>query len=148
MNALEGLDGESIQRVLDYVFSRLSIVVPNRVSQLTGPISAHVPAASIPEAPRNRTSIRDLNEEKQPHSSNQMAALVAYYLTEIAEPDEHKDTINAADISRYFKQAGFKLPRATRSALPNAAAAGYFDPWAMAVQAERSWVQSRRPWAA
>jgi hypothetical protein len=128
MNALDGLDGESIQRVLDYVFSRLSIVVPNRVSQLTGPISAHVPAENIPETPRDRTSIRDLKEEKQPHSSNQMAALVAYYLTEVAEPGERKDTINAADISRYFKQAGFKLPRATRSALPNAAAAGYFEP--------------------
>ncbi len=128
MTALEGLDGESIQRVLDYVFSRLSIV-SNRPPAVRGAISAHVPVEGPAEMPRgSRTSIRDLKEEKQPNSANQMAALVAFYLTEVAEPSERKDTINTADISRYFKQAGFKLPRAPRSALPNAAAAGYFEP--------------------
>jgi hypothetical protein len=30
-------------------------------------------------------------------------------------------------LERYFKQAGFKLPKAIKQALPNAAAAGYFD---------------------
>ncbi len=130
MGALDGLDGDSIQRVLDYVFSRLSIVAPNRVTQITGKASGLSSADTLGETVvrSKRASIRDLKEEKQPHSSNQMAALVAYYLTEVAEESERKDTINAADISKYFKQAGFKLPRATRSALPNAAAAGYFEP--------------------
>lgn len=129
MGALDGLDGDSIQRVLDYVFSRLSIVAPNRVTQVTakavGLSSAEVQGDT---ARSRRASIRDLKDQKQPHSSNQMAALVAYYLSEVADESERKDTINAADISKYFKQAGFKLPRATRSALPNAAAAGYFEP--------------------
>jgi len=30
IQALDGLEGESIQRVLDYVFSRLSIAAPTR----------------------------------------------------------------------------------------------------------------------
>ena len=38
-----------------------------------------------------------------------------------------KDEINAADLERYFKQASFKLPKSIKQALPNAAAAGYFD---------------------
>ena len=31
LHALNGLDGESIQRVLDYVFSRLSIALPTHL---------------------------------------------------------------------------------------------------------------------
>jgi len=56
-----------------------------------------------------------------------MAALVAYYLSEIAPENERKGEINASDLERYFKQARFKLPKAISQALPNAAAAGYFD---------------------
>jgi len=53
-----------------------------------------------------------------------MAALVAYYISEI---QGERDWINAADLQRYFKQAGFKLPKSLPHALPNATAAGYFD---------------------
>jgi hypothetical protein len=56
-----------------------------------------------------------------------MAAVVAYYLSEIAPSHERKDAINASDLQKYFKQAGFKLPKSIPQALPNAAAAGYFD---------------------
>src|SRR5207244_275869 len=59
--------------------------------------------------------------------SNQMAALVAYYLSEVADQDEQKQSIDTADVERYFKQASFKLPKALPQTLPNAAAAGYFD---------------------
>jgi hypothetical protein len=56
-----------------------------------------------------------------------MAALVAYYLSELAPDGERKDEISAADLEKYFKQAAFRLPRSLRMTLPNAAAAGYFD---------------------
>ena len=56
-----------------------------------------------------------------------MAALVAYYLSELAPEGEQKDEINSSDLEKYFKQAGFKLPRSIYQTLPNAAAAGYFD---------------------
>jgi hypothetical protein len=126
LQALEGLEGESIQRVLDYVFGRLSIT---RQSRLSPPLGLPSATSSSPE-PRHLTrqpSIRDLKEEKRPESSNQMAALVAYYLSEIASDDERKDAINSADLERYFKQASFKLPRAIVQTLANATAAGYFE---------------------
>lgn len=127
LRALESLDGESIQRVLDYVFGRLSLAQPRHIPSVTVVPShqpPHQPAAE--SAHRHRPSIRDLKEEKQPESSNQMAALIAYYLSEIA--DEQKESINTADLERYFKQAGFKLPKSLGQTLPNATAAGYFDP--------------------
>lgn len=128
LGALDGLDGESIQRVLDYVFGRLSISRPR-----TGATTSSIGTVSISQPPREagpsprQPSIRDLREEKRPESSNQMAALVAYYLSEIANEGERKDEIAASDLEKYFKQAGFKLPRAIPQTLPNAAAAGYFD---------------------
>jgi hypothetical protein len=128
LTALDGLDGESIQRVFDYVLGRMSIGRPRHLAAApvsvasTGTVVAH----EVPHTAR-RLSIRDLKEEKKPESSNQMAALVAYYLSEIADQSESKDTVNAADIEKYFKQAGFKLPKSIPQALPNAAAAGYFD---------------------
>jgi hypothetical protein len=57
-----------------------------------------------------------------------MAALVAYYLSEVVSDDERKVAINTADLERYFKQAGFKLPKSLPQTLSNATAAGYFDP--------------------
>lgn len=56
-----------------------------------------------------------------------MAAIVAYYLAELASPSERKDTVSTADLEKYFKQAGYPLPKALRVTLANAAAAGYFD---------------------
>jgi len=126
IQALDGLEAESIQRVMDYVFSSLSIAAPTRQKAFSPPDLA----SSMPAEPVHRVatqSIRDLKEQKLPEKSSQMAALVAYYLAEIAEGDERKDVINTADIVRYFKQAGFKLPPAPAQTLPKAAAAGYLD---------------------
>jgi hypothetical protein len=125
LSALDGLDGESIQRVLDYVFGRLSISAPRHLKTVT---SVAPTPTSTESSYIRRTSIRDLKDEKQPESSNQMAALVAYYLSEIADGEERKDAVNAADLEKYFKQAGFKLPKSLPQTLPNATAAGYFDP--------------------
>lgn len=126
LNALDGLDGESIQRVLDYVFGRLSITAPRHVKS----IATMMPSATASSEPSHtrRPSIRDLKEEKRPESSNQMAALVAYYLSEIADDTERKDAVNTSDLEKYFKHASFKLPKSLPQTLSNAAAAGYFDP--------------------
>jgi len=129
LHALDGLDGESIQRVLDYVFGRLSISRQSRAaSSASTSVASSVPPLAEFQRSRVQPSIRDLKEEKKPESANQMAALVAYYLSEIAPERERKISINASDLEKYFKQAGFKLPKAIPQALPNAAAAGYFDP--------------------
>lgn len=126
LRALEGLDGESIQRVLDYVFGRLSISAPRQIKAMTS--APTIGPTAVESGLVRRPSIRDLKDEKQPDSSNQMAALVAYYLSEIANEDERKDAVNTADLEKYFKQAGFKLPKSLPKTLLNATAAGYFDP--------------------
>ena len=128
LKALEGLDGESMQRVLDYVFSRLSIsratanVAPSTVSSAPVQSSGQSPTAAF-----RQFSIKDLREEKQPDSSNQMTALVAYYLQDVAPDAERRNVVVAADIEKYFKQARFNLPKKLSMALANAAAAGYLD---------------------
>jgi hypothetical protein len=124
--ALDNLDGDSIQRVFDYVFSRLSIGgarLPRTAVPSAGVSGLESSEQRLGRAP----SIRDLKDEKQPESLNQMAALVAYYLSEMLTGDERKGSITTADLERYFKQAGFKLPKQMSMTLPNATAAGYFD---------------------
>jgi len=56
-----------------------------------------------------------------------MACLVAYYLQEHAPDAERKQAITTADIDKYFKQAGFKLPQRSPQLLPDTKSAGYFD---------------------
>jgi hypothetical protein len=128
IKALDGLEGETIQRVFDYVLGRLSITRTTPFSKST-PVSVVASGHTNLEATptMRRASIRDLKEEKNPESSNQMAALVAYYLSEIAPEGEGKMAISSSDLEKYFKQAGFKLPRSIPQTLPNATAAGYFD---------------------
>jgi hypothetical protein len=127
LTALNGLEGESIQRVLDYVFGRLSIGQTRVATPMSLPITTSGPAAIEGKHLKEQVSIRDLKDEKHPESSNQMAALVAYYLSEVAPASEIKTSINAADLEKYFKQAGFKLPKKIPQTLINAAAAGYLD---------------------
>ena len=128
LRALESLDGESIQRVLDYVFSRLSIPGPGYSKAYPSPLPSQPTAA--PDTGHSHStmqSIRDIKDEKQPESANQMAALVAYYLSEVLAVDSRREAINTADLEKFFKQAGFKLPKNLSMTLTNATAAGYFD---------------------
>lgn len=71
--------------------------------------------------------IRSLKEQKSPASASQMACVVAYYLQELAPENERKETVNAKDLQKYFKQAKFRLPRTIQQLLPDSRAAGYFD---------------------
>jgi len=130
LSALQGLEGDSIQRVLDYVFERLSLSrgpLKPTATAFGGSVFPPSVSGGEPAAENRRISIRDLKDEKQPDSSNQMAALVAFYLSELAPPDERKDAVSAADLEKYYKQARFHLPNALHKTLPNAARAGYFD---------------------
>jgi hypothetical protein len=70
------------------------------------------------------TDIRTLTAEKQPRSANEMVALIAYYLSEMADESEISSTVNVEQIRKYFKMAQFPMPRVPKSALTNAAAAG------------------------
>jgi hypothetical protein len=100
--------------------------------------SKAVPAASVSSylsveatggasSPSRIMDVKSFRAEKQPTSANEMAALVAYYLAELAPESERKSEVDTDDMVKYFKQAAFPLPRAPRMLLTNAKNSGYFD---------------------
>lgn len=78
-------------------------------------------------APEAGVDIRTLRNEKNPSSARQMACLVAYYLQEHAPEAERKDAITTADVEKYFKQAGYKLPEKLEQLLIDCKKSGYFE---------------------
>ena len=78
-------------------------------------------------SPARNIDIKAFCAEKQPTSGNEMAALVAYYLAELAPGSERKAEVDTDDMIKYFKQAAFPLPKAPRMLLTNAKNSGYFD---------------------
>ncbi len=123
MAALEPLNDQERSRVLEYVLKRL------QMATVRAPIVSREPAPGVSPSPTSVpvTDIRSLKEEKRPRSANEMAALVAYYVAELAPEGERSNTINAETLRRYFKMAGFRLPENPQYTLPNAAAAGYVE---------------------
>ena len=73
------------------------------------------------------TDIRSLKEEKDPSNGIEMACIVAYYLENFAPEGESSPDVNKNDLEKYFKQAGFPLPKAVSQTLVDAKAAGYMD---------------------
>jgi hypothetical protein len=130
-DALAPLDAPGRARVLAYVSDALRLELPAGAQQRPRVTVPSVPMPDLesrePATPGRLTDIRSLMETKQPRSAIDMAALVAYYLSEILEGDERRESLETADLEKYFKQAGFKLPGSMRNVLGNAAAAGYFD---------------------
>jgi hypothetical protein len=129
IEALESLDPDARTRVLAYVFQRLDLSLPN-VTNRAPPIAAPISPSAGGETPTpgsTITDIRTLKAAKQPKSDNQMAALVAYYLRELAPTADRKQAISHEDIEKYFKQAGYPLPKRIIMTLNNAKSAGYFD---------------------
>src|SRR5882724_4308110 len=132
--ALEALESDARQRVIDYVFQRLGVARltnANTAVSATGvqPSRAESSGDSpIETATEAIVDIRNLRASKSPKTDNEMAALVAYYLKHHAPSDEKKDAISTADLEKYFVQAGYPLPKQPRLTLQNAKNAGYFDP--------------------
>jgi hypothetical protein len=129
--ALSDLESEARARVINYVFQRLGIsspavIVEAGASGATPPHGTEA-AATVPKAGRLQADIRTFGGQKSPRSANERVAVVGYYLSEMAPAGERKAEISAADITKYFKQAGFPLPRAARMTLVNAKNAGYLD---------------------
>ena len=129
IEALERLDELARSRVLDYVFRRLGLRLPSSAPGL----SAHLVASGgTPVLPpvgpsTEQVDIRTLKETKKPKSAQEMAAIVAYYLGELAPAADRKSEIDAGDIKKYFKQADFPLPEAPSMTLIHARNAGYLD---------------------
>ena len=134
IQALDLLDESARKTALLAVCAHLGIKIGDASAavraQSGAPFLPLEPAAmppSPPAAPRSHVDIRSLKDEKKPASAKQMACLVAYYLQEHAPETERKQAIATADIEKYFKQAGFKLPQRSQQLLPDAKSSGYFD---------------------
>ena len=127
IEALEPLETEARTRVADYVSRRLKLPFSSSENPVLRTIvddSAPIPTSELRQQPLD---IRSLRDQKKPSSANEMAALVAFYLAEFAPPEDRKTTIDRTDIEKYFKQAGFPLPKVLKQTLLNAAKSGYFD---------------------
>jgi hypothetical protein len=126
VDALRPLSEKERQRVLEYVAGRFGIPLLEETASL--PHSYPGTTAPVPQqVPLRISDIRSLKEAKAPKSANEMAALVAYYVSELAPADQRSKQINKGDIERYFKTAGFRLPADAAFTLVNAKNAGYLD---------------------
>jgi hypothetical protein len=123
ISTLEPLNRKAQQRVLAFSLNRLGI------TKIAVPEVRVVTIGAAPEAaPRGREqAIRALKREKSPRFATHMAAVVGYYLSEIAPREEKKNAIGHQDIRTYFKKAGFKMPKSPTDVLIHAAQSGYFD---------------------
>lgn len=127
VEALTPLSDGARQRAVDYALRTLDIHVASRRTAVTAlPPEPERPSVSSSDdsAPAD---IRTLTEQKRPRSAIEMAALIAYYLAELAPESERKASVTTEDLQKYFKQAHFKLPGAIQYTLGNAAAAGFFE---------------------
>ncbi len=126
LEVLGPLTPEIRSSVLSYVTQRLHITVKGVDSR-----------ASTSDTPKDTTGqglgqgepvhIKTLKETKQPKSANEMAALVAYFLSEVVPEQSRKAAINLNDIKTYFKIGEFPLPKKPQFTLTNAKNAGYLD---------------------
>jgi hypothetical protein len=131
--ALTGLSEDQRVRALEYVLRRFN--VNPLVLGTTQRPSVYAPQTPITPPPAHGQApgaviihdIRTLKEAKGPKSANEMAALVAFYVSELAPQADRKPEITAADIERYFKAAGFALPADANFTLVNAKNAGYLE---------------------
>jgi len=127
LSALSDLRPEARSRVVDYVFKRLGLMsegVP--IGSPTSEYSLPTPGDIVRSGPPK--DIRSLSTEKAPQSAIEMAAVVAYYLSELAPLSDRKAAINADDIKRYFKQAHYPLPSSPQMTLVHAKNSGYLEP--------------------
>ena len=70
---------------------------------------------------------RSFFAEKAPAGNTQAATVAAYYLREVAPPEERSETINEALATNVFRQAQRRLPSRMRDALSGAEREGYLD---------------------
>lgn len=131
ISALAGLDKKNQILAINAVCSHLDLGVdaatPRRkVEEVESAIPSleTIKEDSSSDEPKD---IRSLKAQKNPKTAKEMACLVAYYLQEVASGEEKKENITAPDITKYFKQAGFKLPTAINQLLVDVKGAGYFD---------------------
>jgi len=120
IDVLSELESDAKSRVLSYVFGRLGVPLGAVNKGETGSITSPIASPSI-------TDIRSFANEKKPLTAIERTAVVAFYLSEVAPPQENRRSIGQEEITRYFKQAGFPLPGSPSMALVHSKNAGFFE---------------------
>jgi hypothetical protein len=131
--ALEPLDVRSRETAVKAACQQLEIRLFDSPSSAAATQLPQERAAIGMGPPQHETTsppvdIRTFAQEKNPRTTIERIVVVAYYLSEIAGSDERKNEIDKNDLQKYFKQAGFPLPRRPEQALVNARHAGYLEP--------------------
>jgi hypothetical protein len=126
IEALGGFDQPTQITAIRAACDHLKIRAPARTEASSNSSAVAAVGTSASAEQGQLTDARALKELKKPTSANEMAALVAFYLSETAS-NERKTDVEVADMERYFKQASFPLPRKPAMLLSNAKNAGYFD---------------------
>jgi hypothetical protein len=125
--ALTPLSPKARGSVLEYAMKRLDITPPSALSRNEEGGGDSAADSGAGSGGAGSVHIKDLKQAKKPRSANEMAALAAYYLANLAPEQERKKTVNQHDMETQFKIADYPLPKEIRVLLPNARAAGYFD---------------------
>jgi hypothetical protein len=127
-SALQPLDDLGKQRVIDYVLKRFGLMASQPIQPIQGPSIPKSAQDFLAETSLSEiTHIRQFKELKKPKTAIEMAALVAYFLSDLAPQKERKSTVTTKDMETYFKIANYRLPTALQQLLGNAKNAGYFD---------------------
>ncbi len=125
LSALTGLEQASRVRVLALVDQYY-----RSATTLGTPTDQRLPETQLPTllpTPPQQTDIRSLKDNKRPGNAVEMAALVAYYLAELAPESEQTKALTRALLTKYFKQASYPLPKHPNMTLVHAKNAGYLD---------------------
>lgn len=120
---LEPLSPDSRDFVLEAVFRKLKMEPPQRRPAGDYP----PPTPSVDRKAPDGIHIKDFKEQKRPKSVNEMVALVAFYLSNVAPLKDRKETVTPKDLETQFKIAGYRLPKALRATLSNTAQSGYVE---------------------
>jgi len=127
-SVLQPLDNSGKQRVIDYVLKRFGLMASQPIQPIQSPLIPKSAQDFIAETSLSEiTHIRQFKELKKPKTAIEMAALVAYFLSDLSPQNERKSTVTTKDMETYFKIAGYRLPTALQQLLGNAKNAGYFD---------------------
>jgi hypothetical protein len=127
IGALSSIDEGSRVTAIKAACDHLKLDLFPRVSQPLQQPQTPTDLHGESQSRAHQTDIKSFRTEKQPTSANEMAALVAYYLAELVPDAERKPEVDTEDMVKFFKQAGFPLPKAPQMLLTNAKNSGYFD---------------------
>ena len=126
LKALESLSPDARQSVIGYVSKRLGIALVRSVEPVRSNVGqTNISFDRLPDS--TIVHLEEFTKQKNPKSANEMAAIVAYYLAELAPVISRKNAVTTEDLKTYFKIGGFPLPAKLRFTLGNAKNAGYFD---------------------